>query len=185
MPYPSQVTPERIIEHARRVIETEGAAALSLGHLATGLGIKAPSLYRYYASKETLIRAINEETYQRLFAALDVIDDEAESPTERILKVARAYRTFASENAPTYMLAYSDVPDEARVDEQEQEARALPFQAVFATWIGEKNSLPALRGLLALMHGYVALEINGQFRRGGDLAGTYEQVIRAYLAGWT
>ncbi|MEM8862291.1 MAG: TetR-like C-terminal domain-containing protein [Chloroflexota bacterium] len=49
---------------------------------------------------------------------------------------------------------------------------------------GEENSLVALRGLLAITHGFVSLEINGQYRRGGDLSQAFEVVVRAYLSGW-
>jgi hypothetical protein len=34
------------------------------------------------------------------------------------------------------------------------------------------------------MHGFVTLELNAQFRRGGDLAVAYSQAIEAYLNGW-
>jgi hypothetical protein len=50
---------------------------------------------------------------------------------------------------------------------------------------GEAESLPALRGLLALMHGFVMLELAQQFRRGGDLDAAYDKAVRAYLNGWS
>jgi AcrR family transcriptional regulator len=185
MPYPAQVTPERILEQARRVIDQEGAASLSLGRLATDLGIKAPSLYRYYASKEALIRAVNDETVRRLFDVMAGADDSALDAPARLTNISAAYRRFALDNAPAYMLAFADVPDAARGDDDARVAAALPYQSIFAAWIGDAASLAALRGLLAIMHGYVTLEINGQFRRGGDLDATYAQVVRAYFAGWT
>lgn len=49
---------------------------------------------------------------------------------------------------------------------------------------GERYALVALRGALALAHGYVMLELNRQLRRGRDLDKTFDQVIIAYLTGW-
>jgi hypothetical protein len=49
---------------------------------------------------------------------------------------------------------------------------------------GVEDSLAALRGALALLHGFVMLELKDQFRRGGDLGETFEKVIEAYVAGW-
>jgi hypothetical protein len=49
---------------------------------------------------------------------------------------------------------------------------------------GEAYSLTALRGLLALIHGFVVLEINQQLRRGGNLDAAYQESLAAYLAGW-
>ena len=58
-------------------------------------------------------------------------------------------------------------------------------QEIMARISGAENSLAALRGSLALTHGFITLELNGQFRRGGDLSETFDQIIRAYLAGWS
>jgi hypothetical protein len=49
---------------------------------------------------------------------------------------------------------------------------------------GPKNSLAALRGAMALVHGFVLLELHGQLRRGGDLALDFDTAVHAYLRGW-
>jgi hypothetical protein len=43
--------------------------------------------------------------------------------------------------------------------------------------------LAALRGLWALAHGFVALELTGKFQRGGDLSVDFDHSIRAYVRG--
>ena len=35
-----------------------------------------------------------------------------------------------------------------------------------------------------MLHGFVMLELNKQFRREGDLDEAFEQAIEAYVAGW-
>ncbi len=50
--------------------------------------------------------------------------------------------------------------------------------------VGEANSLPALRGMLALLHGFVSLELSERFQRGSDFDATYDAVVAAYLRGW-
>ena len=62
--------------------------------------------------------------------------------------------------------------------------RATAVQQIMGQISGEANSLPALRGSLALTHGFVTLELNGQFRRGGDLAAQFTEIVNAYLRGW-
>jgi hypothetical protein len=46
------------------------------------------------------------------------------------------------------------------------------------------QSLAALRGLLALVHGFVMLEMNNQLRRSGSLEEAFTQSAAAYLRGW-
>lgn len=184
MPYPAQVTHESIVETAWELVEAEGLDQLSLGRLAAALGIKAPSLYKHIASKAALLKAVNELTEARLFEALAPVLEQMDDPRQRLLNLARAYRAFALDHPVTYVLAYTTSDPDSRPDPARQEAAALPLQAVVAEITGEADSLAALRGLWALIHGFVLLEIHTQFRRGGELSAAYEQALAAYLDGW-
>lgn len=183
MPYPSQVTPETIIGKARTMLERDGIEAVSLAKLAAELGIKAPSLYRYFNSKTDLLRAINTETNTRLIGALHDAA-QMDNPAERLLAIAAAYREFAHANPTAYALAFTATMPDIQPDAAELERMVIPIQAMMAEVSGQPESLTALRGLLALIHGFVSLELNGQFRRGGDLSEAFSRSVQAYIAGW-
>lgn len=184
-PYPSQTDLAGIIEAARRLIEQDGVESLSLSRIAAELGIKAPSLYNHIESKNDLLHAVIEHTYLNMFAAHDeALETSGEDPSEQIMNLCRAQRRFAHANPNAYMLAYSTQNPELRADPDLLLNQAIAIQKIMACISGEQNSLPALRGSLALTHGFITLELNGQFRRGGDLSETFDQIIRAYLAGW-
>jgi AcrR family transcriptional regulator len=185
MPYPAQVDAERIVLKAREMIEAEGVAALSLAKLAAALGIKAPSLYRYFPSKTDLLRAVNTVLNEQLVAALNESASQAgDDPTTRMVAIAKAYREFAHRFPATYDLAFTSTIPEIQPDTEALERLALPIQAIMAQVSGEADSLAALRGAMALIHGFVSLEQNGQFRRGGDLDAAFTRAFEAYLAGW-
>jgi AcrR family transcriptional regulator len=206
MPYPAQTNQERIIETAAQLIEAEGVEQLSLARLAAALGIKAPSLYRYVASKDALIQAVLGRTFEQLLAAYEVAireergagsgEHEAKQveaangkaaggkAAGQLRAILRAHREFAHRYPQNYMLAFTVTQPEQRVDEKALEQGALPIQALMAEVSGTADSLAALRGALALVHGFVMLELKGQFRRGGDLTEAFEAAVRAYLAGW-
>jgi len=167
------------------LIERDGVENLSLGIIASELGIKAPSLYRHIESKSALLQAVIEQTYLNLFNEYDqALESVGDSPEEQLLSMARAQHTFAHANPNTYMLAYAAQNPELRADPQMLLERAIIIQKIIIQISGEENSLPALRGLLALVHGYIMLELNGQFQRGGDLSLTFVEVVKAYLQGW-
>ncbi len=84
----------------------------------------------------------------------------------------------------TYSLLFANNNADQRPDAAASEQSVIPLQTLMAGLTGEANSLPALRGLLALAHGYATLELNQQYRRGGDLDETYNRIIEAYLNGW-
>ncbi len=185
MPYPAQMDATRIVHYAHEVIEAEGVENLSLNKLATLLGVKAPSLYRHFASKNDLLRAVNLHTGSQLVEAiLAAVEAAPDDPQERVRAMAHVYRTFIHAHALTYSLMFGSLAPEMRPDEALLAGLAIPLQKVMAAISGEPDSLAALRGLMALVHGFAILELNGQFQRGGDLGDDFSRVVDAYIAGW-
>jgi AcrR family transcriptional regulator len=183
MPYPSQIDRGRIVETARALIEAQGIDTVTLRVVADALGVKAPSLYRYVKNKNAMLLAVNEVTLDELRAVMmDAVDSSA-SPVAQLVTVALVYRTYAHAHPVCYELAMSSNPD-IQPDEDVRLQMVLPLQALFAQLTDGADSLAALRGAYAFLHGWVSLEINQQLRRGGDLGSHFEQSFRAYLAGW-
>jgi hypothetical protein len=85
----------------------------------------------------------------------------------------------------TLRLAFGDLTPDARPDPAQLEALAIPLQQSMASLAGEADSLSALRSLWALIHGFVILELSGQFQRGGDLEQTLLYAIDTFTAGLT
>lgn len=183
MPYPSKIDLDAIVDTARHMIETGGVDNLSLNVLAAELGVKTPSLYRYVPNKTALLRAINEATQRDLINAISVPLQQPGDAITRSQAIAAAYWDYAFANPLLYGLLYTNTIAELRPDETESEQAVLPFQAVIAEISGEAQSLTALRGFVALMHGFVMLVLAGQLRRGGDLQAAYRESITAYLVG--
>lgn len=184
MPYPAQIQIDRLVAMAAEMIEAEGVDQLSLHKLAAALGVTTPSLYRHVASRTALLQAVNERTLSALFAALAAATAETGTAAERLRRLALVYRSFAQGHPVTYGLAFTNTVADLQPDQGWLTAQALPLQALMADVAGEAESLTALRGYLALVHGYVMLELAGQFRRGGDLAAAFEAAAAAYLRGW-
>lgn len=185
MPYPAQMDAKRIVENARQMIEAVGVDNLSLNKLAAALGVKAPSLYRHFASKNDLLRAVNLQTGQHLVEnILAAVDSVSDDPHAQVLAMSQAYRAFVHAHPMTYTLMFGNSSPELRPDPALLEQMAIPLQNVIAAISGEPDSLAALRGMMALVHGFTMLEINGQFQRGGDLSLAFRQSVEAYLNGW-
>lgn len=183
MPYPAQTNRTTIVSTARVLIERDGVEQLSLAEVAAALGIKAPSLYRHVASRGALLHAVVLLTLQDLFAAYDgALATAPDEPRDRLLAIFRAHRAFARAHPRAYMLAFTSA--ESETNQRIVEELVLPIQRLMAQLVGEEEALAALRGGLALIHGFVMLELNRQFRRGGDLDAAFDAAITAYLSGW-
>lgn len=184
MPFPSKISLESIVEMAIEMIEAEGVEKLSVNVLAQRLGVKTPSLYRYISNKTKLLQAVNAETFRALFRHLGPQLDMPGDTETHILALSQSYRSFAHSRPITYGLAFTNTIPELYPDPDEQIHAVLPIQELMAQLSGEAQSLTALRGLLALIHGFVMLEMAGQLQRGGDLNIAFTDSVQAYIRGW-
>lgn len=185
MPYPRQINREEIVAQAWQLIEAKGTENLSLGKLAQALGVKAPSLYRHVGSKADLLQAVNQHTSLQLIEALQTAAAQTSgSSTEQLAALLHAYRRFAHEHPHSYLLAFTNTDEALRPDADLLEQMVLPIQALMTAVSGPEQSLAALRGAMALVHGFALLELHGQLRRGGDLEANFDTAVQAYLRGW-
>jgi len=185
MPYPAQIDRDTAIDAACALIEAEGIDHLSLTRLAARLGIKAPSLYHHFSGKAELLGGVSLRTSAGLVAAIQQAVDSAppDDLHARFRAMAAAYQAFAFAHPATFRLAFSALAPDSRPDPALLEALVRPVQATLAELVGEADALPALRGFWALVHGFVILELDGQFQRGGDLAQTLLSAVDAYATG--
>ena len=184
MPYPSQIDRDSLIEKARDLIETQGVDNLSLRIVADAFGVTAPSLYRHVQNKTALIREVNTLTSREIVGKMTESINDDDSIERQLLNIIRAFRAYAHAHPRCYELAFTNAIPDTMPDIEERIQLILPLQAIFAKFAGEEQSLVALRGAYALIHGWVMLEISDQLQRGGDLSAHYEQAFLAYIDGW-
>jgi AcrR family transcriptional regulator len=183
-PYPAQVNRDAIVDQARDIIESEGLKRLTLQHLAAALGIQAPSLYRHVGSKNELLQAVNEITMTRLIDAVLAAAEPHSLPEARVWQMACAYRAFAQRFPATYSLAFTANVPELRMDAVALDRLVQPVEKLLGEVAGPDHAMTAFRTLLALLHGFVMLELAGQFQRGGDLNVTFAESVDVLIRGW-
>ena len=58
-------TKDKILEKALELFSANGYDSVSVGEIARAVGIKAPSIYNHYPSKQAIFDAIVKETAER------------------------------------------------------------------------------------------------------------------------
>ena len=101
MAFPKLLSSAEILKAAVHMVEHGQAEGLSLRAVASALGVKAPSLYRYYPHKEALEVAVAEEGLNVLMRELQVASSAAD-PDTKFRRTADAYLRFARERFPLY-----------------------------------------------------------------------------------
>lgn len=78
-------TKQKILKEALNLFSEKGYHAVYVGDIAEAVGIKAPSLYKHYKSKQDIFNAILEEMksgYERQAAALKMDGNNAETDAD-------------------------------------------------------------------------------------------------------
>ena len=75
-------TKREIIEKALELFAERGYDAVSVGEIAAAVGIKAPSLYNHYKSKQAIFEAIVEDTAVRYERDTDNLDVHVQDVTK-------------------------------------------------------------------------------------------------------
>jgi AcrR family transcriptional regulator len=97
-----------IKQTARRVLVEQGVDGLALRAVAREMGMTAPALYRYFASREDLVEHVVADLYDELTDVLEATRDAADpaTPGVQLLSVSRAFRHWATTHRPEFGLLF-------------------------------------------------------------------------------
>ncbi len=165
MSAPAKTTDGEIRRVARQLLELHGVDGVTMAAVAEAVGVRAPSLYKRFASKPDLLRAVTRAALGELAARMEQAarPDDARGSLERM---AEDYRAFARANPRVYELIFTPAEGE---DLEARKASVVPLFAVLGAAIGQERALPAARLLVAYLHGYVTMELQGLFQLGGNI----------------
>jgi AcrR family transcriptional regulator len=102
-------TVEEILDAAAGIMAEQGAGGLTLGELARRIGVRPPSLYGYFDSKNALYDALFERGWSRLYqtkATQLAGVREAPEPRAQALSVAETFVRWSVENAAYAQLMF-------------------------------------------------------------------------------
>lgn len=164
--------PAEIVTAARRILEVEGIAALTMRRLAADVGIRAPSLYKHFPTKRAVEAALIAEGMLDFGEALHaaVANAGQNGPVRSLLL---AYRRAARANPALYRLATAGpLPREDLPPGLEGWAGRPFFLATGDPWRAQ--------ALFAFAHGMVVLELDDRFPEGSELDRTWDAGAAAF-----
>lgn len=183
MPTPAKTSRPELVAIARRLVDACGPEALTVSAVAQSAGVKAPSLYKHFADRAALLKAVEIEILHDLEAVLRR-ETEGDTPKARLRSMAQAYRRFGKAAPNRYRVIYSG---NAFTDPDIREACLFSAQPLFeelrAAGIAEDRVLPVSRTMVPFLHGFVLMEIGNAFNLGGDVDEAFDMALATILAG--
>ncbi len=103
-------TREEIKSIARKHMQEQGTAAISLRAIARDMGLTVTALYRYYPSHDDLVTALIVDAFNALADTMEQADSNQprERYAERLMAVMLAYREWAMQNSGDFQLIYGN-----------------------------------------------------------------------------
>ncbi|GAA4857019.1 TetR/AcrR family transcriptional regulator [Saccharopolyspora rosea] len=121
-------TEAEIRQRARDLLVASGREAVTLRAIARELGITAPALYRYYDSREELLRRLCDDICDDLAAELHA-KLAGEDFLDRVFAVCRTFREWALAHPDEFALVFATPADSGRTQQDQ-------FGGVFLRIVG-------------------------------------------------
>ncbi|WP_460697377.1 TetR/AcrR family transcriptional regulator [Nocardia thraciensis] len=182
---------EEILEATRDLMARTGNAdSVSIREVGKIVGVSAPSIYRHFADKETLIDAALAQVFENLDAAIVAATDPERSPMTQMRDQGMAYVRFALEHPGQYRVATAATsgPGPSAVDQVMSSGAFQRFSqtvraAMDAGTIAAGDPLPVVLELWAAAHGIASLLITKPYLPWGDAEAIANRVLGAACVG--
>jgi AcrR family transcriptional regulator len=160
---------EEVVAAARRLLEEEGPATLTMRRLAECVGIRAPSLYKHFPDKAALEAAVIATGLEDAAAVFEAAVDTA---TEPLTALAAAYRQFSLDHPHLYRLMSTGPLPREHLPPGLEDRAAAPLLRIAGTQA-------RARAIWAFAHGMVMLELDHRFPPDADLDAAWRAGITA------
>jgi len=101
-----QATQDEIVQASWEMVREHGLAGLSMRDLGQRVGMRAQSIYSYFASKHEIYDAMFLEGYQAFIDWMDDVDDDDADPISAVRRFAHAFVEFCTSDPVRYQLLF-------------------------------------------------------------------------------
>lgn len=148
-----------LIQSAAELLETEGAARLSLRQVAERAGLSRQAPYNHFADKEALLAELVRDGFEQLGARISDTAADA-TPLDRLTSAAEGYIAFGQEAPALFRLMFSKELVDTAMHATARDAAAAALARlsdIVAAFIPGSEVSDASLVAWSLVHGYTSL----------------------------
>jgi AcrR family transcriptional regulator len=185
---------QALIDAAISLFNERGDASFGLRDLAVRVGVSHPALYRHFADRSALFRAIAVEGFT-LYGETQqsALLHAPEDPTDRLVLLARNHVGFALSHPAHFRIMFGAKVGEHKLNDDELNVVARPTLQLIATTaasFGKDDPLDFALILWSAVHGISLLSLDGQLVFFGkttveSVDRLLEQCVRDLIKGYT
>ncbi|MGH3736050.1 MAG: TetR/AcrR family transcriptional regulator [Micromonosporaceae bacterium] len=170
-----------VVDTALRLVDADGADALTLAAVASRAGVAAPSLYKHVGSLaelRTLVGVrVTEELAERLGTAVI-----GRSGDDAVATLMRTYRDYVRQHPARYAALPPDPLHHPELAAAGNRLLDVVLAVLRGYDLAGTDLIHATRALRSVAHGFASIEASGGFGLPQDVDETYQRLIEMYLA---
>lgn len=175
-----------VIITAAKIVNTEGAGALTINRLARELGVQPPSLYNHIEGMAGLWRELALLNANIMAESITRASIGKSGPAG-IRSLAQAYRAYIQAYPALYQSSLRASRNMDPVDTLLQAAEGRVVQVALAMvesfGLAGEEALHAVRALRSMVHGFATLEISGGFGLPLSLDESFDRLVEILILG--
>lgn len=180
-------TRDALVDAAAELIAADGVAALSLRRVAERVGIRAPSIYVHFDSKEALLAEAGRHASRMLGGHLRAASKGADARA-RLLATALGYLGFARAQPSLFALLFLELPSARRSLDEAPDAGSpshLLLEGAAEFLGGERRQAEILSfGIWSIVHGAAVLRQTHLRDFAGPIDDGLRENLERLLDGW-
>jgi AcrR family transcriptional regulator len=173
-----------IVDAAVAVVDEEGFESLTLAGVAAKLGVQPPSLYHHVQGVDGLRRAVVRRAIE-VFSEVTAGARAGRQGADAFVAYAQVQRDLARSRPGLYAAinATRYIADDTEMWEALLAALEPIMETLREIGLEEGAVLEALRLFRATTHGFLVLELRGDFGFDLDVDASYERLVHVVLTG--
>jgi AcrR family transcriptional regulator len=160
-----------LVDAALKLVEKEGADAVSLRDLAQSLGVSRAAPYRHFEDRDALLATVAARGFEDLVAAYEAALTGPGDGRERLYAASRAFFAFATRRPGLYRLMFeSDFlnrtpPPAVLIPPADASYRQL-WRAIAGAYPDADEAEVKKRAIImvSMGHGFLTLDASGRFK---------------------
>jgi AcrR family transcriptional regulator len=174
------LSPTAVTDAAAAIADADGLAAVTLSRLAAHFGVRPPSLYKHVDGLDGVHRALALRGLAAASARLDRAT-VGKARDDALFALAHAYWRFARETPGLYAASLRAArPGENDLAAAGEALLGTVLAVIAGYGVTGTDALHATRGLRAIVHGFVSLDLAGGFRLKLDLEESFDRLLAAF-----
>lgn len=175
-----------VIRAAARLVNAEGAEALTINRLSRELGVQPPSLYNHIEGLAGLWRELALLSTTTLGDRITKASIGKSGPAG-ILALAHAYRGYIQEFPGLYhasLRASGNLePPDPRLQAAEDRVVQVALAMIESFGLSGEAAVHAVRALRSVVHGFATLEAAGGFGLPLSLDESFDRLVEMFIHG--